>query len=45
MPKGLDLIAERAFFVNGKRKAVPLLSSDSGVPTNLRRTIPGVDMS
>ena len=45
MPKGPDLIAERAFFVNGKGMAAPLLSSDCGVPTNPRRTILGVDMS
>jgi hypothetical protein len=43
MQKRPDLIAERAFFVNGKRRSrshLPIV-----VSPNLRRTIPGVDMS
>ena len=45
MQKRPDLIAERAFLLTAKGMAVPPLSSDCGVPTNLRRTILGVDMN
>ena len=45
MPKGADIIGERAFLLTAKGMAIPRSSSDCGVPTNLRRTIPGVDMS
>jgi hypothetical protein len=44
MPKGPDLIAERTFFVSGKGNGGPAVVFRLWRP-NLRRTIPGVDMS
>ena len=45
MPKGPDLIAERAFFVNGKRNGGPAVVFRLWRVYQPKAAIPGVDMS